>query len=258
MTITRNGWRAAELLRACDPLVGHAGYRTREQEIAIPGTPGLRIRALHDRNQFHDPQGLAAALGIADAAWPLFGWPWASGIELATQVAARRPVAGERMLEVGCGLALASLTAHRLGRDVTASDLHPLTARFLARNLRLNALGPMKYRQGRWQDPMQCGPAAAPGPAADSRRRVRGRFAFVVGSDVLYERDAAHDLAAFVLGHAAPLAEVWIVDPDRGNRSVFRRRLQAEGFVLSEHRLDRLQQAGRPGYKGRLMRFVRA
>jgi len=44
------------------------------------------------------------------------------------------------MLEVGCGLALASLVCHRRGIDVTASDCHPLASRFLLDNLRLNGL----------------------------------------------------------------------------------------------------------------------
>jgi methylase of polypeptide subunit release factors len=53
-------------------------------------------------------------------------------------------------LELGCGLALASLVIHRRGGDVTASDCHPLTEAFLKENLRLNHLPPMKYRTGNW------------------------------------------------------------------------------------------------------------
>ena len=247
--LQRADWRRTELARPCNPGPGQQGYFTREQTIGIQGTPGLRIRSLEDRNQFHDPLNDAAALGISQAAWPLFGWPWASGVELATRVAARPVQPGERMLEMGCGLALASLTAHRLGRDVTASDLHPLTSRFLAFNLRLNGLSPMKYRRGHWDDPPHGRQAA--------RRSVRGRFEFLVGSDVLYERDASCALAAFVLLHAASRAEVWIVDPDRGNRPAFRRVLLGAGFTVVEERLDRAAIDERPSYKGRLMRFIR-
>jgi hypothetical protein len=45
---------------------------------------------------------------------------------------------GKRILEVGAGLALASLVVHRRGGDITASDYHPLIPDFLKENLRLN------------------------------------------------------------------------------------------------------------------------
>jgi hypothetical protein len=64
-------------------------------------------------------------------------------------------------------------------------------------------------------------------------------------------------LAAFIGRHSAPAAEVWIVDPDRGNRSVFNRHMQLLGFVVSEQRLDRAVQTGAPAYKGRLMTYSR-
>ncbi|MEO7945749.1 MAG: hypothetical protein ABIR56_01350 [Polaromonas sp.] len=39
---------------------------------------------------------------------------------------------GQRILELGCGLALASVVLHRRGGDITASDCHPLAADFFA------------------------------------------------------------------------------------------------------------------------------
>ena len=65
------------------------------------------------------------------------------------------------MLEIGCGLALASLACHRLGMDITASDRHPLVEGFLHANLALNRLAPLRYRHGDWA--ME--PAAVPGAA---------------------------------------------------------------------------------------------
>jgi tRNA1(Val) A37 N6-methylase TrmN6 len=46
------------------------------------------------------------------------------------------PLNGQRVLEVGCGLALASLIVHRRSGDVTASDCHPLVPEFLRVNRR--------------------------------------------------------------------------------------------------------------------------
>lgn len=223
------------------------GYLTKHERIAIVGAEDLLIRSLLDRQQFADADGAAERVGISSATWPLFGLSWPSGERLAERLAARTLVAGERILEVGCGLGLASLVGHRRGADVTASDLHPLAARFLAENLRLNGLPPMKYRVGNWD-------AAG---AQDPRRHVRGRFDLIIGSDVLYERDASLHLAGFIGRHARPTAEVWIVDPDRSNRSGFNRAMAAHGFALDEERIDRAAHGLRPAYRGRLLRYRR-
>jgi hypothetical protein len=122
----------------------------------------------------------------------------------------------------------ASLVGHRRGADVTASDRHPLTAHFLAENLRLNGLPPMKYLHGDWD---AAGDDGAAGPTP-------GGFDLIVGSDLLYERDAAGTLAGFVSRHAKASCEVWIVDPDRSNRPAFNRRMDADGFARHEERLD--------------------
>jgi predicted nicotinamide N-methyase len=219
------------------------GYQTQQQPIAVAGVADLAIRSLLDRQQFHDPLGTAARSGISSAAWPMFGLPWPSGALLAARLALRPVREGERILEIGCGLALASLVAHRCGADVTASDCHPLAETFLLENLRLNGLLPMKYRHVDW---------AAPPPAA-----TPGGFDLVIGSDVLYERDDGGLLAACIGAQAAPSAEVWIVDPDRANRPAFTRRMARLGFELRQERIDRAAMTGRPAYKGRILIFTR-
>ena len=228
-----------------------AGYQTKQEQITVSGVVALTIRSLLDRNQFDDPQGEANRLGISSAAWPLFGLLWPSGAHLAARLAARPVQAGERILEVGCGLALASLVGHRRGADLTASDCHPLAGVFLAENLRLNALAPMKYRHGHWSATLsQTQHAVDAGLQA-----LAGRFDLIIGSDLLYERDDGGALARFIGRHAAPGAQVWIVDPDRGNRPAFNRHMGAQGFVLHEERLDQIALLEVPAYKGRLLSY---
>lgn len=229
------------------------GYQTQQQNIAIAGVADLIIRSLRDRQQFSDPAGVAARLGISSATWPIFGLPWPSGRQLAARLATRVLRPGERILEIGCGLALASLVGHRRGAAVTASDKHPLAAAFLAHNLRLNALPPMHYRHGEWATE----PLSAPAGGRPNSS-VRGRYDLLIASDVLYERESGAVLAGFIGRHAAPVAEVWIVDPDRGNRPPFNRAMAALGFVLSEERLDVQASGGQTAYKGRLLSFHRA
>ena len=229
------------------------GYQTKVEHIGVAGVQGLIVRSLLDRQQFADPDGDALRQGISSATWPLFGLLWPSGAHLAARLARRTLVADERVLEIGCGLALASLVGHRRGIDMTASDCHPLTAGFLAENLRLNALPPMKYRHGHWSDdalPLK-------DRAAQAEEVLQGRFNLLIGSDLLYERDPEGVLAAFIGRHSAPAAEVWIVDPDRGNRSGFNRHMAVLGFTVVEQRLDQLAGTSGAPYRGRLLTFSR-
>ena len=229
------------------------GYATKQECIAIPGVADLQIRSLLDHQQFFDPLGLALGVGISSATWPIFGLLWPSGARLAQRLAVRGVRPGERVLELGCGLALPSLVGHRLGLDITASDCHPLASRFLRANLLLNALAPMNYRHGAWH-------AAEPEllPGARHSTTLRGRYDLLIGSDLLYDRDASSVLAGFIGRHASDNAEVWIVDPDRGNRSVFLRQMQALDFQVTQVRLDAPAVGNAQAYKGRLLTFVRA
>ena len=86
-----------------------AGYLLKHQSIAVHGVDNLAIRSLLDRQQFFDPLGEAERRGISSASWPLFGLLWPSGVHLAARMAQRPVAAGERILEIGCGLALAAL-----------------------------------------------------------------------------------------------------------------------------------------------------
>jgi predicted nicotinamide N-methyase len=87
---------------------------------------------------------------------------------------------------------------------------------------------------------------------------VTGRFDLIIGSDLLYERDVSGALAGFIGRHAMPRSEVWIVDPDRSNRSAFNRLMREQGFDLKESRLDQAATAHALAYKGRLLTYVRS
>ena len=214
------------------------GYQVKTETLAVGGLP-TQVRSLLDRQQFADPLGAALALGISSASWPLFGLVWPSALVLAAHVA-EMPLGARGVLEVGCGLALASLVVHRRGGTVTASDVHPLAEAFLIENLRLNALAPLSYRHGDW---------AAANP-------LLGRFDLIVGSDVLYERGQPELLCAFIERHAEPTVEVVIVDPDRGNRAVFDRGMLGLGFARQERRIRTLPGSTVP-YKGLLLSYLR-
>ena len=214
------------------------GYRTKTESMQVGGVD-TRIRSLLDRQQYADPQGVALRAGISSASWPLFGLVWPSALVLAAHVQ-HVPLGARRVLEIGCGLALASLVIHRRQGQVTASDRHPLAEEFLLENLRLNAMAALPYRCGDWL----------------GRNPDLGRFDLIVGSDVLYERDQPDQLSAFIARHAQPCVEVIIADPDRGNRPAFHRNMLALGFAHSESRILAMPAGGGP-YRGRLLNYRR-
>jgi predicted nicotinamide N-methyase len=212
------------------------GYQVKQETHRL-GDSHFEIRSLLDRQQFSDPEGVALALGISSASWPLFGMIWPSARMLANAMQTQN-LAGKRILEVGCGLGLASLVIHRRLGDITASDCHPLTETFLLANLQLNALPPLKYQVGHW---------ARANPEL-------GQFDLIIASDVLYERDQPDTLAQFIDLHAAPGADIIVLDPDRGNRNRFCSRMQTLGYGVAMQRAGPTQSTGE-AYKGHFLNF---
>lgn len=210
------------------------GYLTRDLDIEFGGLP-YRVQALQDLQQFSDPDHAAERAGISSAQWSLFGQPWPSGQVLATHMAGL-DVAGKRVLELGCGLALASLVLARRGADVTASDYHPLAGDFLQLNGRSNGLPAIPFLQLDWEKP---------DPAA-------GRFDLIIGSDILYERRHAELLAGVIDGYAQPHAEVIVTDPGRGNAGRFVRLIGALGFAVEQQHMAFEPQQVAP-FRGRII-----
>lgn len=214
------------------------GYDTHIRTLAFGGRD-YRIRSLIDAQQYSDPDLAAERAGISSAQWSLFGHVWPCG-RLLAETMAGYDIAGRRILEIGCGLGLASLVLHQRGADITASDCHPLAEVFLAYNAALNALPALRYRALPWT----------------TDNDVLGRFDLIIGSDVLYERGQVEVLVALLQRHAQPACEVLIADPGRGNSGAFTRALAAQGYAGSEQR-GRLDDDDRPPYRGRLLRYVR-
>jgi len=193
-----------------------SGYEVKVEQFAVERAADLIVRSLKDRQQFADPDGAAERAGISSATWPLFGHVWPSGRILADHMGSI-DIAGRRVIELGCGLGLASMVMHRGGADVTASDIHPLAEAFMRANVLLNGLLPLPFRCGDWTH-------------ADE---ALGRFGLLVGSDLLYERSHASDLSEFIDQHAHATADVIIVDPNRGQRAAFRKLMAVHRFTAS-------------------------
>ncbi len=214
------------------------GYLTRNKLVTI-GDHSYQLRVLRDKQQFSDPDGHGARLGISSAQWSLFGQLWPAG-RLLAQAMDRFDIQGKRILELGCGIGLASLVLMQRGGDVVASDIHPLAEPFLAYNAALNALPAVHYRQLHW----------------DRELPTLGTFDLIIASDVLYEQDHAALMADVIRRHANPTAEVVVADPGRGNSARFSRMLDQQGFGLESTR-HAMDEADTAPFRGRLLHYSR-
>lgn len=211
-------------------------YQTRQQSICIDGTH-YDLQTLKDRQQFDDAEQQAEAIGISSATWSLFGVVWPASRVLADAVS-QMNLGDKKVLEIGCGIALSSIVLHQRGIDITASDYHPLTQRFLDHNVAANHLPPIKYASGNWS-------SSNPG---------LGDFDLIIGSDILYEPNHAALVSAFISHHSERPVDVLIVDPNRGNRSQFTKRMTTLGYA---HDFERFDVSGDHHCKGRLLHYHR-
>lgn len=182
-------------------------------ETIIVGETEFRICSLLDTNQAPESYEKSRASGIPDAYWALFGVLWEAGIVLAGHMD-RMDVDDKHTLEIGCGLALPGLVAARHGFDVTVSDVHPLTERFLKRNVALNHLDAMDYLTIDWTE-------SNPGLQ---------RFQRVIASDVCYLPQHPQDLAEFADRIGTPDVEVVVTDPGRTPSRRMRKAFREAGW----------------------------
>ncbi len=133
---------------------------------------------------------------------PYWAELWGSGEELSEEVA-ERDVAGLRVLELGCGLALPSLAAAVGGARVLATDWSPDAIELVRENARRNGLQ-LESEIVRWSEP---------------RSLVeRAPWDLVLAADVLYERRNVDELLELLpsLG-----THVLLADPGRPHAKGF-------------------------------------
>jgi predicted nicotinamide N-methyase len=135
-----------------------------------------------------------------DERLPYWAELWPSGRVLAEALAAA-PLAGARVLELGCGLALPAIAALAAGARVMATDWYPEALAFARANARRAGLA-LEAAVVDWREPPPQVLAAAP-------------FDLVVAADVLYESRNVDALLALLPRLVAPDGAAWIADPRR-------------------------------------------
>jgi len=216
--------------------------RVRYQTIEF-GNIDVHIRTLRNRQEFSDPDGRAADLGITSSTWSLFGVIWASG-ELLAHLMSDYDIKGLRILEVGCGIGLASHVLTNRGADITATDRHPEAETFLEENIKLNNSKDIPFFRTDWSD----------------ENDKLGKFDLIIGSDLLYEPNHASLLSQFIDRHALPNCQIILIDPGRGHLSSFTKSMALLGYSCVQsapEAVERLTQPIRNASKFRTLNYRR-
>lgn len=215
-----------------------SAYQVKTDTIVV-GQREYHICSLKDRQEFDDIDGLAELAGISSATWALFGVVWPSSMMLA-DIIDTQAMQGLKVLEMGCGLGLASLVAAKHGADITASDYHPLAQHFLDNNSTSNQLVLIPFACSDWAKP----------------DILMGKFDLLIGSDLLYEPNHPQLLSEFIDFHASPNVTVIIIDPDRRQQKQFTKKMLALGFACVSEKID-TPRAIALNYKGKKLTYTR-
>ncbi len=196
-----------------------------ETIVGTGATEHLRLTTLRDLNatidlMFEELERLGRP-ELLESLCPYFGVIWPSARALSLEVMQAAPC---RVLEMGCGLAIPSIIAARRGFDVLATDFHPQVERFIELNRVANGAEALRYHDWDWQKTPSLGET----------------FDWVIGSDLLYDRDLPVPLARTMASAVAPNGRITLTDPARPYLQLFCDELtQSHGFKL-ETRIARV------------------
>ncbi len=153
-----------------------------------------------------------------DERLPYWGDMWPSSIALARWCLKEGQLKGKRILELGCGLGLAGISAARAGAIVVMSDYEEDALAFANYNVRAN--GPTTDQIScyfmDWRSPETI-------PECD----------IIVGSDVVYEEKNIEPIVQIL--QTARIQYSVFTDPQRRTCGKFINALQQRGFLVESH-----------------------
>ena len=202
-----------------------APYRFRVQSLAID----QELFSLEVFDQFEktidvflDTLSGQTDLDLTNDKVPLYGRIWPSAIRLSEYFFQqhRSSMAGKRVLEIGCGLALPSIVAARMGADVVATDYLAEIGTLLSRNMLLNNTPHISYQL--------CDYRACPKDSWPP-------FDFILASEVTYERQYFAPLIAFLQQVATKGSTIYLADPLRTHHSELIREIELCGQFALTH-----------------------
>lgn len=184
------------------------------QEVELPTGP---LRVLQPRESAELPDDGPVEWAPLVPYWSVL---WRSGVALARHLDGEA-LAGLRVIELGCGLAVPSIAAARAGAKVLATDADPEAIELVGRNAELNGLE-IDAAVVDWTS-----------AAATDELASRAQFDLVLAADVLYERPTVARMLS-LLPRLAPAA--WLADPSRPTAAVFLEQARERGWTVDTAR----------------------
>jgi len=179
----------------------------KEIRIAVP-TADLNVRLLAPTEREESGERISFWWGVTSAA-----------VALSRHLTTLGDLQGERVVELGCGLGLAGITAGLLGSSVTFTDFMPEALEFARKNCLLNRVDMDRTRfvQLDWEDPCD----------------VKD-FTLVIGSEIAYDYFTHSALIKLMDALTAPEGRIVLAERKRLAVSRFVGRLIGRGFSSSE------------------------
>jgi predicted nicotinamide N-methyase len=203
---------------------------------------GRTVRMLRPRDADAVLDDVLTEEDPADDRLPFWAELWPSGVALARALSGQ-PLAGRRVLELGCGLGLVSVTAALAGAGVLAADQSPEATAFAAANAAHNGVT-LQVAVCAFEEP---GPLLAGAP-----------WDLVLAADVLYEPRNVPVLLGLLPRLVDNRGEVWLADPGREMLDTFLdglaeagwrcQRLGGDPATVAIHRLVRRAPARGDGH----------
>lgn len=228
-----------------NPVETFRGYPVRKQRFVI-GTEEIVLLGPANHDELIDDPRVAERFEQNEF-MPYWAQVWPAALLLADEIArwdrvmdlppSQRPT----VLELGCGLGLASLLAARRGYRVVASDYDSDALAFLRESAKRNAIPTLRTRALDW-----------------NKTHAQLSFDRIIASDVTYETRNLRPIAAFIHNHLTPDGFAVIADWNRTTADAFDSIARHSGLDVREEPRERsgILDSDEP-IRGRLFRLRR-
>ena len=189
-------------------------YPVEEKTIPLVSNP-IRMAIIDDPDQLLDTLSKEDPCGTLHL--PYWTYLWPSAIGLAQYLDRSDGLAGQRILEIGCGFGLAGIVACQKGGIGLFTDYEQDTLAFARYNaLQNGCTDRASFVQMDWNS--SC---------------LKGKFSRILASDVIYEDTHWNPILSLLQTHLAPDGEAIFSEPNRTSASGFLERVSRYGFTYT-------------------------
>ena len=194
-------------------------YPVEEKTIPLVSNP-IRMAIIDDPDQLLDTLSKEDPSGTLHL--PYWTYLWPSAIGLAQYLDRSDGLAGQRILEIGCGFGLAGIVACQKGGIGLFTDYERDPLSFARYNALQNGCAERaSFLQMDWNTPC-----------------LKGKFSRILASDVIYEDTHWNPILALLQTHLAPDGEAIFSEPNRTSVSGFLERISRYGFTYTKQTND--------------------